>query len=146
MKFFSYKKGGFSLLQIIIVIALLAVLAALTMPKAQAQPYFTNANTIYGAQGYNNNLATPLKPSATLAAQYASGTLAGVIPPGSFVAGNGGFYTNTFGTNLYSVAPFVIVSSSITNNTPAVTSVTTSNCVIQANNTNATFYWEATGH
>ena len=146
MKFnkISRKKFGFSLLQTMIVIAILGLLAVITMQKAQAQPYFTNTGTIYGAQSYNSSLGTPIKPSAILAAQYAAGEIAGSIAPATIP--NAGFYTNTFTTNIFSAPPFVVANSSITNNSPAIVSTSPTNFVISVLNTNCTIYWQATGH
>jgi hypothetical protein len=135
----------FSKIETLVVLATVALVFLFVAPKVSAQPYFTNSGTIYGAQSYNANLNTPLKPSATLSAQYGAGTLAGAIAPGSFPTASG-FYTNSFSTNIFTSAPFVLVTPSLTNAMPAVVSVTTTNFVVQVLNTNATFYWEATGH
>lgn len=138
-------KSAFALIETIMLLAIVALLMLLGAPKASAQPYFTNSGTIYGAQGYNSGLSQPLKPSGTLSVQYSAGTLAGAIAPGSFPTASG-FYTNSFATNIFTSAPFVLVTPSLTNAMPAVVSATTTNFVIQVLNTNATFYWEATGH
>jgi hypothetical protein len=148
-----FKKGGrFSLLEMLIVVASIAILAAFFIPalqrEANAQPYFTNTGTIYGAQTYNQNFTPPLAPSKVLANQYAAGTLAGSLPPAA-VASNA--MVISFSTNIFSTAPFVCFSLSATNGyptnaMPAVTAVTTTNVTIWTPVTNCSLYWEATGH
>ncbi len=66
------------------------------------------------------------------------------IQRGSNYIANDFSVTNTFGT-AFSAIPVVVVGSSVTNALPAVTSITTSNCIFLANKTNTTFYWTAIG-
>lgn len=150
------KKNKFTLLQIMLVLCVSFLLAVFLLPRiAKAQPYFTNNGTIYGAQVYNQGYPTPLQPSKVLANQYAAGTLAGYITtnltPFYFV-------TNTFATNIFSAAPFVVASADTNgiapgggygtpgSNTVTICSTTVSNFVAQLQKTNCGIYWEATGH
>jgi hypothetical protein len=132
----------------LLALILLLAFALLLAPKLQAQPYVTNTGTIYGAQQYNQSYPTPLQPSKMLANQYAAGMLAGIIPPAQVAWP---LITNTFATNIFSTAPYVVFSLSATNGfptnaMPAVISTSPTNFVVWAPVTNCYLYWEATGH
>lgn len=143
----------FTLVETILCAIAIAILGALIipnmLPKIQAQPYYTNTSgQAPGAWQYNQSYPTPLKPSQTLANQYAAGTLAGYIPTNSTPFY---FVTNSFTTNIFSAPPFVVVSADTngipaTNNVARICATTTSNFVCQVLATNCGIYWEATGH
>ena len=138
----------FPLFIMLCVVCMIVLLGALLNPrKAAAQPYYTNSAAQYGAATYNTSLTTPLNPANTLANQYASGTLAGLIPTNQVAYF---LYTNTFATNIYTAPPFVTAnagqSGTITNAVVTIVSTSITGFVIQVTPTNVPVYWEATGH
>ncbi len=140
MKQNSLKKFGFSLVQIMLVVALLALLASFALPPAQAQQYFTNSTTATGGYQPGDSLTPPLVPSATIARQVAAGILAG-----AFTATNTANVIS-FGTNIYTVAPVVTAGTSSTTNAATVTAVTTTNVTVTTTYNANSIYWHAIGH
>lgn len=140
-------KNKFSIVKLMLITALLALLAVFTIPAhAQSWPA-TNAatQTVTGAATYQDTLPTPLNPSAVIARQVSSGILTGTVPVGGIT--NAGAMVVSFSTNIYTVAPVVVATSSVTNYPVAVTSTTTSNVTFAVLSTNGVaINWHAVGH
>ena len=143
MKNNSLRTGTFSLVQMLIIVAILALLAVFVLPKVHAQPFpATNAanQSISGVPSYQDNLSTPLRPSAVMSRQLESGVLAG-----SQAATNTANVIS-FGTNIYSTAPVVVVCTSSPTNVAALTAVTRTNITVATSYNANTIYWHAVGH
>ncbi|MEI6198180.1 MAG: hypothetical protein WCH84_11575 [Verrucomicrobiota bacterium] len=142
MKFNSLKKGGFTLVQIMIVIVLMALLAAFAIPKLSAQPYFTNTTAATGGYQYNDGFTASQVPSAVINRQK----LAGIIT-GTSVTAADGTVTNSFGSVVYTAPPNIQVTQvgTIITTTNVVTLITTTNFVFKAGAGSVTNNWVSIG-
>ena len=144
MKFNARKKNSaFTLIECMVVIAIIGLLAAIAIPSAHAQTYFTNSTTPAGGYQYNDSLTVPLVPSAVIAQQKAAGIL-----NGTSVTTTDGTVTNTFPVALYTAPPSIQVTQtgSTLTATDAVVSVTLTNFVYKAGAPNVTNTWISIGH
>ena len=146
MKFFSKK---FALIEVLVVLAVIALAAVFFMPRARGQAYFTNSTPATGPQQYNQNFVNAANVQATINRQQATGLQGFTSAPGA--GGYGGLQiSNSFPAQIYTVAPVVTVSMTGVTGTNAcceVVAVTSSNVIIQASTTNSvTFNYIAIGH
>jgi prepilin-type N-terminal cleavage/methylation domain-containing protein len=135
-------KNTFSLIELMIVIAIIGLFAAFSIPRAQAQPSGTNIVAQFGAALPNASAANYYQALIVQRFQQNNGIYSGTIAPNVNLAP-----TNTFPTSgyIYTQPPIVTATTS-SNTTVNVTSVTTTNFILTTSQTNVTVYWQAVGH